>query len=373
MAKDYYAILGVQKSASQEEIKKAFHTLAHKHHPHKGGDEAKFKEINEAYQILSNKEKRAQYDQFGQVFEGGMPGGGQGGAGFDPGWFWGNRSASGEEGFNVDFDMGDIGDIFGEVFGFGGGNSKRKVKDIKKGSDIRLEMEINLEDTLKETKKIIGLKKMVACSRCSGTGAEPGTKVNECFSCRGTGQVQQIRKTILGSFTQTTVCPECGGEGQRPEKPCNVCRGEGRVKDEEDIDIFIPAGIDTNQLIKAAGKGNAGRRNGKSGDLFIRIVVKPHTRFERRGDDLYVPKEISFTEAVLGNEVEVPSLEGTNILLSVPAGTDTGKTFKISGKGIPHFGGYGRGNLYVELSVKTPKKISGKQKKLLEELRREGL
>ncbi len=368
--KDYYNILGVPKTASQEEIKKAFHTLAHKHHPHKGGDEAKFKEINEAYQILSNKDKRAQYDQFGQVFEGGMPGG-QGGAGFDPGWFWGNRSASGEEGFNVDFE--DIGDIFGEVFGFGGGGSKRKVKDLKKGSDIKLEMEITLEETLKETKKVIGLKKMVTCSRCSGTGAEPNTKINECFSCRGTGQVQQIRKTILGSFTQTSVCPECGGEGQRPDKPCNVCRGEGRVKDEEDIDIFIPAGIDTNQLIKATGKGNSGRRNGKAGDLFIRIFVKPHARFERKGDDLYTQKEISFTQAVLGDEIEVSALEGTNILLDIPAGTDTGKVFKISGKGIPHFDGYGRGNLYVELAVKTPKKLTREQKKLLEELKKEGL
>jgi len=372
--KDYYNILGIEKNASQEEIKKAFHRLAHKHHPHKGGDEKKFKEINEAYQILSNKEKRAQYDQFGQVFEGGVPGGG---AGFDSGWFWGNRPEGFDsEGFNVEFDMGDLGDIFGDFFGvpFGSGSgSRRRTKDIKKGSDIKIEIEINLEETLKETRKEISLKKQVSCSRCQGAGAEPGTKTNECFSCRGSGQVQQIRRTILGSFTQTTICPECKGEGQRPEKPCNVCHGEGRIKDEEDIEIFIPAGIDTNQIIKVAGKGNAGRRNGKPGDLYVRIIVKPHPIFERRGDDLFLQKEISITQASLGDEIEISSLEKTKILLAIPAGTEFGKIFKISGKGVPHFGGSDRGNLYVELKVKTPKKLTRRQKELLEKLKQEGV
>ncbi len=375
MNKDYYDILGVSKGASQEEIKKAFYKLAHKHHPHKGGDEKKFKEINEAFQVLSNKEKRAQYDQFGQVFEGGMPGGAEG-AGFDPGWFWGNRP----EGFNVEFDMGDLGDIFGDLFGFGSG-SRRKTKDLKKGSDIKIEIEIDLEETLKETKKIISLKKMAVCSRCSGTGAEPGTKINECFSCRGTGQVQQIRRTILGSFTHSTICPECGGEGQRPEKPCNVCKGEGRIKDEENIEIFIPAGVDTNQIIKITGKGNAGRKNGKAGDLYIRVVVKPHPIFERKGDDLYVSQSISFSQTALGDEIEIPSLddsaglaqEKTKILLTIPSGTESGKVFKISGKGIAHFGGYGRGNLYIKLVVKIPKKLTKRQKELLERLKEEGI
>ncbi|MBU4274398.1 molecular chaperone DnaJ [Patescibacteria group bacterium] len=372
MAKNYYEVLGITKGASQEEIKKAFHRLAHKHHPNKGGEEKKFKEINEAYQILSDKEKRAQYDQFGQVFEGGMPGGG---AGFDPGWFWGNNKP---EGFNVEFDLGDLGDIFGDLFGF---SSKKRAKDIRKGSDIKIEIEINLEETLKETKKVISLKKMSVCSRCEGRGAEPGTKIDECFSCRGMGQVQQIRRTVLGSFTHLTLCPECGGEGQKPEKPCNVCKGEGRIKDEEDIAIFIPAGVDTNQIIKVSGKGNTGRRGGKTGDLYIRVFVKPHPVFERRGDDLYLTKEISLTQAALGDEIEMPILDGsasspqgkTKILLTVSAGTESGKILKISDKGIPRFGGYGRGNLFVELILKTPKKLTKKQRELLEKLKEEGL
>lgn len=360
MAKDYYEILGIERTASQEEVKKAFHRLAHKHHPNKGGDEKKFKEINEAYQILSNQQKRSQYDQFGQVFEGGNAG-----SGFDPNFFWGNR----QNAENIEFDMGDLGEIFGDFFGGG----RRRAKDVKKGSDVKIEIEIDLEDALNESKKVISLKKQVVCKRCEGLGAEPGTKVKECFSCRGTGQVQQIRKTVFGSFTQTTICPECGGEGQRPEKPCNVCKGEGRVKGDEEIEIFIPAGVDTNQMIKAQGKGNAGRRNAKSGDLYIRIFVKPHLTFERKGDDLYTVKEISFSQAVLGDEVEVQTLEKGNILLKVPEGTESGKVFRISGKGLPHFGGYGRGGLFIELIVKIPKKLSKKQKELLEKLKEEGI
>jgi len=368
LSKDYYNILGVSRDASQDEIKKAFHRLAHKHHPHKGGDEKKFKEINEAYQILSNKEKRAQYDRFGQVFEGGGAPYGSGGAGFDPTWFWGKGRPDSD--WNVEFDLGDLGDIFGDFFGFA---SRKRAKDLKRGSDIKIEIEIALEETLKETKKTISLKKQVVCSRCEGKGAEPGTKIDECFSCRGTGQVQQIRKTIFGSFTHSTICPECQGEGQRPEKPCNVCKGEGRIKSEEDITLFIPAGVDTNQIIKVSGKGNAGKRGGKTGDLYVRVFVKPHPVFERRGDDLYLIKEISLTQAALGDEIEIPLLEKTKILLQVPGGTESGKIFKISGKGVPHFGSSGRGNLYVELKVKTPKKLTKKQKELLEKLKEEGV
>lgn len=379
--KDYYQILGISRNASVNDIRRAFHKLAHKHHPDKGGDEKKFKEINEAYQILSNKEKRAQYDQFGQVFDGGGMPGGQG-AGFDPGWFWSNRPEGFSTDGGVEFDISDLGDIFGDFFGFGSGN-RRKTRDFKKGGDIKIELEINLEDTLRETKKTISLKKMTVCSRCSGTGAEPGTKVNECFSCRGTGQVQQIRRTILGSFTQLTICPECGGESQKPERPCNVCKGEGRIKSEEDIEIFIPAGVDSNQMIRVSGKGNAGKKGGKAGDLYVRIIVKPHPIFERRGDDLYFSKNISVTQSALGDEIEIPLLDGSaglpqaKILLTVPAGVESGKIFKISGKGVPHFGvpkGYpGRGNLYVELMVKTPKKLTKKQKELLEQLKKEGI
>lgn len=362
MAKDYYQILGVDKNASAEEIKKAYRKLAHKYHPDKGGDEKKFKEINEAYQTLSSQEKRAQYDRFGRVFEGGFEGA--------PGWGFG-------PGFDFEsmkdrfggFDATDLGDIFEEFFGFG----SRRKQDFKKGKDIEVDLEIPLEATLNTQEKEISLYKNVVCSRCHGQGAEPGTPVNECFSCRGTGQVQQIKKTIFGSITRTTLCPECGGEGQRPAKPCNVCQGEGRIKAEEKVKIFIPAGVDVNQVIKVEGKGEAGRKGGRSGDLYIRIFVKKHPVFKRKGDDLFVGVPISFSQAALGDEIEINTLEGKKILLKVPSGTESGKVLRISGKGIPHFSSYGRGSMYVELIVKTPKKLSKKQKELLEKLKQEGI
>jgi len=367
---DYYELLGVAKGATQDEIKKAFHKLAHKYHPDKGGDEKKFKEINEAYQVLSDKEKRAQYDQFGRTFSAqGGPASGwdQGGAdGFS--WAWGNR-AQGQE---FEFDMGDLGDVFGEVFGFGGSRRTSK-KDNRKGKDIQVDIEMSLENTLKETTEKITLTKQILCHRCSGSGAEPGTKVKECFSCRGTGQVQQVQKTILGSFTTMAMCPECKGEGTIPEKPCNVCKGEGRTKGQETTEIHIPAGVDTNQIIKVEGRGEAGRKRAKSGNLYVRILVKKHPVFERKGDDLIAELPISFSQAVLGDEIEMEILEKTKILLDVPEGTESGKILRISGKGIPHFGGYGRGNLYIELKIKTPKKISRRQKELLEKLKEEGL
>jgi molecular chaperone DnaJ len=361
--KDYYQILGVSRDASPEEIKKAYYKLADKYHPDKGGDEKKFKEINEAYQVLSDKEKRAQYDRFGRVFEGG---GSE--PGFDFQWAWGRP--------DIDFDFGfeDLGEMVEEMFGFG---ASRRKKDLKKGKDIEIEMEISLEETLQGREKEISLYKMILCPRCQGTGAEPGTKIIECFSCRGTGEVQQIKKTFLGSFTRYTVCPECGGEGYRPEKPCNVCQGEGRIKGEEKTRVFIPAGVDSGQVIKIEGKGDAGRRGGKPGDLYVRIFIKKHPIFERRGDDLYVSIPVSFSQAALGDEIEVPTLEGRKILLKVPPGTESGKILRISGKGIPHFSGPkgypGRGNLYVELIVKTPKKLTKKQKELLEKLKEEGI
>ena len=359
--RDYYQILGVQKSASPDEIKKAYYKLAHKHHPDKGGDEKKFKEINEAYQILSDKEKRGQYDKFGRVFEG-IPTGGE--SGFDFQWAWGKPDT------DFEFEFGDLGEMVEEMFGFA---APRRKKDLKRGKDIEIDMEIPLEDTLKAKEKEISLYKMASCFRCQGLGAEPGTKINECFSCRGQGQVQQIKKTPFGSFTKYVICPECGGEGYRPEKLCNVCKGEGRVGGEEKIKIFIPAGVDVNQVIKVEDKGEAGKRGGKAGDLYVRIFVKKHPIFERKGDDLYTSLPISFSQAVLSDEVELLTLDGRKILLTIPAGTESGKILRISGKGVPHFSGYGRGDMYVELVVKTPKKITKKQKELLEQLKKENL
>lgn len=371
--KDYYAILGVPKNASDEEIKKAYRKLAHKYHPDKGGDEQKFKEINEAYQVLSNKEKRSQYDRFGRVFEGGAS------PGFEGGFSWGFDSESMRDRFGEDFDFENLEQMFEDFMsGFGFGGVQRKRESLKRGKDIELEIELPLEAVMQGHERTFSIYKFIVCSRCQGKGGEPGTPIKECFSCRGTGEVQQIQKTFFGSFTKIAMCPECGGEGVKPEKPCNVCRGEGRIKREEDIKIFIPAGVDSGQEIKLEGKGDAGRKGGKPGDLYCRIFVRKHPIFKRKGDDLYTQVPISFSQAALGGEVEVPTLDGLpqgnkKIILKIPEGTESGKILRISGKGVPHFSGYGRGNLYVELLVKTPKKLTKKQRELMEKLRQEGI
>jgi len=364
--KDYYQVLGISREASQDEIKKAYYKLAHKHHPDKGGDEKKFKEINEAYQVLSNKEKRSQYDRFGRVFDGSAGSGERTGFGFGSDFGWQDFA----QGFGQE-SMG-LEDILEQMFS-GGFSSTTRAKDFRKGKNIEVGIEIPLELVLKDQQKKIKLLKYINCSRCQGSGAEPGTKVKECFTCRGTGRVQQIKRSFFGSFTQYTVCPECQGEGVMPEKPCNVCKGEGRIKKEEEINIPTPAGVDTNQLIKIIGKGDAGRRGGKAGDLYVRIYVKPHSVFKRKGDDLYVTLPITFSQASLGDEIEISTLEKKKILLKVPAGTEPGKILKISGKGIPHFSNFGRGNLYIKLEIKTPKNLTKKQKELLEKLKEEGV
>ena len=369
MTKDYYKILGVSKSASEEEIRKSFHKLAHQYHPDKGGDEKKFKEINEAYQVLSNKEKRSQYDQFGQTFEGAQA---QGFGGFGRNWDFSSMWGGGPNQEGVDFEFEDLGDIFDQFFG-GGFRGGTRRRERKTGKDIEVELEISLEDILKNQEKEIVIEKLAKCERCQGSGAEPGSKAKECMTCGGTGEVQQMQRTIFGSFTRTIVCPVCKGEGNIPEKICNVCKGEGRIKTEDKIKIFIPAGVDSNQVIKVEGRGEAGKRGGKPGDLYVKIFIKKHHVFERKGDDLYQKVPISITQATLGDEVEIPTLEGKNILLKVQAGTESGKLLRISGKGIPHFSGYGRGNLYVELTLKTPKKLTKEQKELLERLKEEGI
>jgi len=263
-----------------------------------------------------------------------------------------------------------LGDVFEEFFG---GGRRASKKDSRRGKDIQVDIEIPLEKTLIDFTEKINLAKQVVCNRCQGSGAEPATKIKECFSCRGAGQVQQVKKTIFGSFTSVGICPECNGEGTIPEKPCNVCKGEGRIKANETIEIEVPAGIDANQVIKVEGKGEAGKKGGKAGNLYARIFVKKHSVFERREDDLFTTLNINFSQAALGDEVELKTIDGTSILLEVPQGTESGKILRISGKGIPHFQGHGRGNLYVELRVSTPKKLSKEQKKLIEDLRKQGL
>lgn len=367
-SKDYYKVLGIAKSASQEEVKKAYYKLAHQYHPDKGGSEEKFKEINEAYQILSDKEKRSQYDRFGRVFEGGMPGQEPGSGGFR--WNWGSPAGEdSEEGDGFGFDFSDFGEIFEDFFG----GTEGPKTDNRTGRDIEMELELPLEAVLQKHEEAITLPKFLLCQRCQGVGGEPGTKTKECFSCRGQGQVQKIQRTVFGTFTRLSTCPECQGEGFRPENPCNVCKGEGRISGKEELKLLIPAGVDTNQILKVALKGDAGRKKGRPGDLYVRLRLKPHAVFERRGDDLFMKLPITFSQAVLGDDITVPTVEGTRIDFEIPAGSESGKVLKVAEKGIPRFSRLGRGNMYVELSIKTPKKLTKEQKELLERLKKEGI
>ncbi len=352
--KDYYKILGVSRSASSEDIKKAYYKLAHKYHPDKGGDPEKFKEINEAYQILSDKEKRAQYDRLRELYQ---ERGGEEGMGFS--WFDFAQDA---------FDLGfDLAEIFEEFFG------GVRAQEPRRGRDLYIELPITLEEAFWGAKKEIDLSRYVKCQRCQGSGAEPNTKLKECFTCRGTGRVQQIKRGFFGAFSRTVKCPECGGEGVKPENPCTVCKGEGRVKRQDKVIVEIKPGVDTNQILQVAGAGDAGRRGGDEGDLLVRVVVQPHPVFERHGDDLYVQKEIPITTALLGGKVLIETIDGQRLYLKIPSGTPPGKYFVIRGKGMPHFSRRGRGDLYVKVLYKIPKKLTPEQKRLLETLKEQGL
>ena len=366
MAKNYYEILGVEKGANDEEIKKAYRKLAHQHHPDKqGGDEAKFKEVNEAYQVLSDKQKRAQYDQFGSTFDGAGAGQGAGGfGGFDFSGFGG-----GQGGFNFE---GDLGDIFGDIFGEG--RSSRAARE--KGQDIAVDVELTLEDVLEGVEKEIKLYIASSCSKCGGNGSEPGSKFEKCTTCDGSGQIQKQKRTMLGVFSQSEICPECRGTGERPEKKCTKCGGDGRVKEEKSVKVKIPAGIAEGQTIRVSGKGEAGFRpgSGKSefGDLYITAHIRKHSSFERRGDDLIYKLDVNFTQAALGDSVNVPTLKN-KIKLKIPSGIQSGKIVKVSGAGLPHLQGRGSGDMYISVQIKTPEKLSRKQKSLLEDLKKEGL
>lgn len=349
--KDYYKILGVPEDASPEEIREAFYKLAHKYHPDKGGDPEKFKEINEAYQVLSDKEKRAQYDQMRKFgFEKEMPH-------FE--WVW--REPSFDFGFDLD-------EIFEEFFGFG-----RRKRETKKGKDIEVEVEVELEDVLKGKNISFSLEKYVVCPRCQGTGGEPGTKIVKCEMCRGTGEVQQLKRSFFGTFTRYVTCPACHGEGVKFETPCSVCHGEGRIKKKEEVFVSIPKGVDTGHRIKIKGGGDAGKRGGKPGDLIIFVYVKKHPIFERKGDDLFCRVDIPLTTALLGGEILIPTLEGKKISIEIPPGTRSGEVFKISNQGLPHYFGRGRGDLYCQVEIKIPKKLTKEQKDLINRLRELGL
>lgn len=355
---DYYELLGVSKSASADELKKAYRKLAVKHHPDKNpGDakaEAKFKEVSEAYDVLKDPEKRAAYDRYGHAAfkQGGMgnPSGGMGGgAGHDP-----------FDMFREAFGGGGGGGIFEEFFGGGGGRSSGG--GAAQGSDLRYDLEISLEEAAKGTEKEIRYRRPVECGKCSGSGAEPGSKKVTCPTCGGAGQVTSNRGFI--SFRQ--VCPSCQGAGQTIEKPCSGCSGEGRVMDTSTVKVRIPAGVATGSKLRSAGKGEAGQMGAPSGDLYIIIYVKEHELFERRDQDLFCEVPIKFTLAALGGSINVPTLFGKGSL-KIPSGTQTGTTFRLRGQGMPHLRGNGKGDLLIRVQVEVPTKLNADQKQKLEE------
>ncbi|MFA6271680.1 MAG: molecular chaperone DnaJ [Patescibacteria group bacterium] len=359
MATDYYEILGVAKDASQDEIKKAFRKKAHQYHPDKNtGDEAKFKELNQAYQVLSKEDKRKQYDQFGSAFD--QQGGFGGGAGFDP------RQAGFGGADGINFDFGDLGDIFGDFFG--GGRSRASARQ-QRGMDIETEMQVSFEEAAFGAEKTVELYKTISCEKCSGSGAESSSGIVECPMCKGSGQVDQLQRTILGQIRTRGVCPECKGEGKTIKDKCTNCRGTGVERASKRIKIKIPAGINNGQSIRLSGEGEAGQRGNQAGDLYVAIRVMPHHEFQRDGDNVFSVSEISFAQAALGDKIAVNTLDGEG-QLKIPAGTQSGKVFKIKDKGIPHLNARGRGDQLVEVIVKTPEKLSRKQRELLENLQK---
>lgn len=353
---NYYEILGVSKDASEDEIKKAFRKLAHKHHPDKGGgNEAKFKEINEAYQVLSKKEKRQQYDQFGQTFHGNTGSqSGQGTGGFD---FNGFSS----QGF--DFNGTGFEDIFSDMFGGG-----RRGSRARSGSDIQVDVEISFEEMVYGVKKEIRLRKLSRCDTCSGTGGEPGSKEDTCSECRGHGRVQRAVQSIFGTFAQEVSCNRCHGKGKIYSKKCRVCSGAGRFQKEEVFSVEIPAGVEDEQTLSVSGHGASGELGAPSGDLFITVHVRPHDFFKRQRDDIISHLSIAFSQAALGDTVSVETIEGP-VKMKIPVGTQPGEVFRIKGKGVSHFGRFGHGDHLITIEVVIPKKLSSEEKKAIERLR----
>ena len=357
MSKDYYKILGVDKGASQEDVKKAFRKLAHQYHPDKtGGDEEKFKEINEAYQVLGDANKRAKYDQFGSAFESGQAGGGYQG-------FEGFRDFQGfSEGFNINMD--DLGDVFGDVFGFG---REKKEGKTRRGSDIEVDLTIEFMEAVFGVEKDLSINKRVQCEKCHGNGIEPGAKVDTCKTCVGTGRVTKMQRTFFGNMQVQMTCPECGGEGKTYSQKCTKCQGAGNVKEKVDLRVKIPAGIDDGQTIRLAGQGEAGQKGGPAGDLYLRIGVRRDPRFIREGHDIHSKISINFTQAALGDKIDIETVDGP-VQLKVPEGTQSGTIFKLKGKGVTRLNGHGRGDHLIEITVKTPTNLNKKQKELLGEL-----
>lgn len=351
--RDYYEVLGLKKGASDDEIKKAFRKMAMKYHPDKNpGDkkaEEKFKEINEAYAVLSDPEKKSKYDRFGHAGVDPNAGFGGGGGGF-----------GGFGGFE------DIFDMFGGAFGgFGGGGGSRSRKNApRKGSDLQKAVTIEFKEAAFGTKKQIRINKYVKCKTCGGSGAAPGTSKKQCPKCGGSGEVHTSRRTPLGTFQSVSPCPDCGGSGEINETPCKDCGGTGKIRDNVTISVNIPAGVDNDSVIPIKGQGEPGINGGPDGDLYIVINVKPHKLFERRGQDLWLEIPITFDQAALGDDITVPTLE-EKVSYKVPAGTQPGTVFKLKGKGIKSVRSNKKGDLYVKVSLEVPTKLNSKQKKAI--------
>lgn len=357
MAKrDYYEILGVQKGASADEMKKAYRKKAMELHPDKNPGnkeaEAKFKELNEAYDILKDDQKRAAYDRFGhQAFEGGRGGFG-GGAGMGGG-----------------FDPGSFGDIFEEMFGdFMGGARGGGRSGATRGSDLRYTLEVTLEQAYNGTKANINIPVLSECEACHGSGAEPGTTAETCPTCNGRGNV----RTQSGFFTVERPCPTCAGAGKVTKNPCKSCNGQGRKRKERKLEVNIPAGVDDGTRIRLSGEGEAGLRGGPSGDLYVEISVKPHRLFKREDAHLYCRVPVSMVSAALGGTVEVPTIDGKRVKMNVPAGTQSGTQMRLGGKGMSILRSAAKGDMYVEIAVETPVNLSKKQKDLLAEFGGQG-
>lgn len=353
---DYYETLGVARSASDDEIKKAYRKLAHQYHPDKaGGDEKKFKQINEAYQVLSNPEKRAHYDRFGSSGAAGFGGQrGQGGYGFDVNM----------DGVNFG-DFGDLGEIFENMFGGMGGARRRKT--YTSGSDLQITQEVTLEEAYRGARKELKFKTFDACTSCSGKGRDEKAGVKTCETCNGRGEVKEVRKSFFGAFQQVKPCAKCAGTGEIPNKVCQTCKGSGRIEATRTLSIDIVPGIADGQLIKVAGAGEAGERGSPAGDLYVQVRVLTSTVFERIGDDLLVRRDLSIIDVLRGKKISVPLITGELYELEIPPGANLVDKIRIPGKGMPRFGSRGHGDLYVAFAVHAPKKVHAKLKKALEE------
>lgn len=359
MSKDYYKILGVDKNASQDDIKKAFRKLAHEHHPDKqGGNDAKFKEANEAYSVLGDEKKRAQYDQFGPGFSAGggsAYGGNPNDFGFDFSGFQGGFGNGG-----VEFDLGSM---FGDIFGGGRQRAKR-------GSDISVDIEIPFEESIFGVEKTITINKTSVCGECAGSGAKKGSKLKTCHSCDGKGKITEIKRSIIGSFQTTRICETCHGTGREPEEKCHICHGSGIHKKNQELKVKIPAGIENGEMIRLSGAGEA-ISGGPSGDLYIKIHVREHSIWQKEGVNLVTELNVKLSDALLGSQYNLKTLDG-DINLKIPEGVTHGEILRIKGKGVPT-GKHNRGDALVKISIIMPRRLSKDAKKAIEALKKEGL